>query len=229
MPYSVVDNHPDCDGFAVIKDLDNELLGCHKTKAQAQAQLTAINIAEYGDRQLPPNYRPASSEDVPEGRNCGNCLYNEDGYCTLWSANIRANYYCNRWASNQNRADAPARQRTYEPTAAMKTEAERGLAWRRKFGRGGTAVGIARARDIAGGKSLPIATVLRMRAFFARHEVDKEADGFRPGEDGYPSNGRIAWALWGGDAGKRWADAIAARQEDRIEIARDILHRLKNL
>jgi hypothetical protein len=111
----------------------------------------------------------------------------------------------------------------------MRSEAERGLAWRREFGRGGTAVGIARARDIASGKSLPIATVLRMRSFFARHEVDKDAEGFRPGEDGYPSNGRIAWALWGGDAGKRWADAIAARQDDRIEVALDILHRLKNL
>ena len=60
MPYSVVNNHPDCDGFAVVKDSDNELIGCHKTKAQAQDQLTAINIAEYGNRQLPPNYRPLS-------------------------------------------------------------------------------------------------------------------------------------------------------------------------
>jgi len=230
VPYSVVNDHPDCDGFAVVKDLGNELMGCHKTKTQAEAQLTALNIAEYGDRQLPPNYRPASSEDVPEGRNCGNCLYNENGYCTLWGANIRANYYCNRWASNQGlRAQKQERQRTYEPTAAMKSEAERGLAWRREFGRGGTAVGIARARDIAGGKSLPIATVLRMRSFFARHEVDKKGKGFRPGEDGYPSNGRIAWALWGGDAGKRWADAIAARQDDRMQKALDILHALKNL
>jgi hypothetical protein len=47
-----------------------------------------------------------------------------------------------------------------------------------------------------------------MISFFARHEVDKDAQGFRPGEDGYPSAGRIAWALWGGDAGKAWANAI---------------------
>lgn len=49
MPYSVVNNHPDCSGFAVIKDENNELLGCHKTKEQAEDQLTALNIAEYGD------------------------------------------------------------------------------------------------------------------------------------------------------------------------------------
>lgn len=80
-----------------------------------------------------------------------------------------------------------------------------GLAWRKEFNRGGTMVGVARARDIANGANLSVDTVKRMRSFFARHEVDKKAEGFRPGEKGYPSNGRIAWALWGGDAGKAWA------------------------
>jgi HK97 family phage major capsid protein/HK97 family phage prohead protease len=96
----------------------------------------------------------------------------------------------------------------YKPTDGMKSEAERGLAWRREFGRGGTEVGIARARDITNDKSLSEDTVKRMYSFFSRHEVDKQAEGFRPGEDGYPSNGRIAWALWGGDAGYSWAKKI---------------------
>lgn len=107
----------------------------------------------------------------------------------------------------------------YEPTAEMKDEAQRGLDWRSEFGRGGTEVGIARARDIVNGKNLSEDTVKRMRSFFARHEVDKEAQGFRPGEDGYPSNGRIAWALWGGDAGKSWADDIT---EDLLEDEEDM-------
>lgn len=226
MPYSVINSHPDCSGYAVVKDSTNEVMGCHRTEKQAKAQLTALNIAEYADRQLPKNYRPASSADVPDGRNCGNCLYNEDGYCTLWDANIRANYYCNRWASDQNKEQ---REDSFSPNAAMKAEARKGLAWRREYGRGGTLVGVARARDIANGKDLPLRTVLRMRSFFARHEVDKEAEGFRPGEDGYPSNGRIAWALWGGDAGKRWADAIAARQNDRTAKALKILKLLRKI
>ena len=92
---------------------------------------------------------------------------------------------------------------TYKPTAGMKAEAERGLEWRREFGRGGTAVGIARARDIVNDKELSEDTVKRMFSFFSRHEVDKKAEGFEVGEDGYPSNGRIAWSLWGGDAGFR--------------------------
>jgi hypothetical protein len=101
----------------------------------------------------------------------------------------------------------------YEPTAAMKAEAERGLEWRREYGRGGTEVGVARARDIMNGRSLSLDTVYRMRSYFARHEVDKQGQGWSPDEDGYPSAGRIAWALWGGDPGKRWADAIVEREE----------------
>jgi HK97 family phage prohead protease len=92
-----------------------------------------------------------------------------------------------------------------KPTKGMVEEAEMGLAWRKEFGRGGTAVGIARARDIANGKNLSLSSIKRMFSFFSRHEVDKEAEGFRPGEEGYPSNGRIAWALWGGDPGFSWS------------------------
>jgi HK97 family phage major capsid protein/HK97 family phage prohead protease len=105
------------------------------------------------------------------------------------------------------------------PTDAMVEEAERGLAWRSELGRGGTEIGIARARDISNRKNLSDDTVVRMNSYFARHEVDKDAEGFRPGEEGYPSNGRIAWALWGGDAGQAWAarkvqEMIDAKAED---------------
>ena len=91
------------------------------------------------------------------------------------------------------------------PTDAMVEEAKRGLEWRKEFGRGGTAVGVARARDIANKTRLSPNTVLRMYSFFSRHEVDKQGQGFDRGEDGYPSAGRIAWALWGGDAGFSFA------------------------
>lgn len=105
------------------------------------------------------------------------------------------------------------------PTDAMAAEARRGLEWREKHNRGGTAVGVARARDILNKKSLSPDTVRRMVSYFARHEVDKQGTGFSPGEDGYPSAGRIAWALWGGDAGASWAKAKAAQME-REELSR---------
>ena len=55
MPYSVVSNHPDCEGYAVVKTDTNELMGCHKTQAQANDQLSAINISEYGESRNETN------------------------------------------------------------------------------------------------------------------------------------------------------------------------------
>ena len=101
-----------------------------------------------------------------------------------------------------------------KPTDGMVSEAVKGLEWRKEHGRGGTEVGVARARDIKNRKELSFDTVKRMYSFFSRHEVDKKADGFSPGEKGYPSAGRIAWALWGGDAGFSWSRKIAGMLDD---------------
>lgn len=111
--------------------------------------------------------------------------------------------------------DRSIRQDSFEPTQGMKEEAQRGLDWREEFNRGGTMVGVARARDIINGRSLSLQTVRRMFSYFARHEIDKQGQGWSPDEDGYPSAGRIAWALWGGDAGRSWATEIVNQHEDR--------------
>lgn len=101
----------------------------------------------------------------------------------------------------------------FKPTAALAVEAEKGLKWRDEFNRGGTEVGVARARDLKNRANLSVSTVRRMHSYFSRHEVDKQGQGFKPGEDGYPSAGRIAWALWGGDAGQSWAAARVAQMD----------------
>jgi len=110
----------------------------------------------------------------------------------------------------------------YKPTEGMKKAAQKGLDFRDEYNRGGTAVGIARARDIVNNKSLPIETVARMYSFFKRHEVDKQAEGFRSGEDGYPSNGLIAWLLWGGDAGYSWSTKIWEKHKENNKSIIDI-------
>lgn len=90
-----------------------------------------------------------------------------------------------------------------KPTESMANNARRGLELRRKFGRGGTAVGVARARDLANRKELSPETVARMYSFFSRHEVDKKGKDWNNSER--PSNGKIAWLLWGGDSGYAWS------------------------
>ena len=98
------------------------------------------------------------------------------------------------------------------PTAAMQEAARRALRWKDEGKPGGTRVGLARANQIVNGDLISEDTILRMHSFFSRHEVDKEAEGFEDGEDGFPSPGRVAWDLWGGDAGQVWA----ARLRDKI-------------
>lgn len=95
----------------------------------------------------------------------------------------------------------------FRPTQAMAAAAARGLELRKKHKRGGTSVGVARARDLMNRATLSPSTVRRMHSFFSRHEVDKKAKGFRPGEEGYPSAGKIANLLWGGSPGQSWAAA----------------------
>jgi hypothetical protein len=108
-----------------------------------------------------------------------------------------------------------------KPTEEMADLASRGLALREEYGRGGTAIGVARARDIGNRANLSPETVRRMHAYFSRHRVDLDAEGAQPGEDGYPSAGAIAWMLWGGDpsnpdgAGAGWA----ARKVEELDRA----------
>ena len=97
------------------------------------------------------------------------------------------------------------------PTAGMREEAQRFKDWRAEGKKGGTEVAVRRANQILSGNELTPQVVIEMSAWFARHESDKDGQGFRPDEDGYPSRGRLSWAAWGGDAGKSFSDAKSAR------------------
>lgn len=122
MPYFITDEHPDCDNWAVVKE-NGELLGCHPNEVSAIEQMVAVSLAEdivpggsyKGDtflpfdprskRDLPDNYRPATSDNVPEGRACGNCIFfNEENldaegraFCERWDEYVEGGAYCNAW------------------------------------------------------------------------------------------------------------------------------------
>ncbi len=104
---------------------------------------------------------------------------------------------------------------TYKPTSGMASAARRALKWKQEGKPGGTLVGLARANQLKDREPLSASTVLRMYSFFSRHEVDKRATGFNSGEEGFPSKGRVAWDLWGGDGGYSWSSA------KRNQIMRD--------
>ena len=112
-----------------------------------------------------------------------------------------------------------AKAETYSPNDGMKAAARRAIQWKEggKAKGAGTAVGWGRARDIVAGRSMSLSVVKRMYSFFSRHEVDKQAEGFSSGEEGYPSKGRVMWDAWGGDAGFSWSRGIAERNKNKAD------------
>jgi hypothetical protein len=108
---------------------------------------------------------------------------------------------------------------SYSPTAGMKAAARRAIKWREdgKATGAGTPVGWGRARDIVAGRSMSISVVRRMFSFFSRHEVDKKGKDFYNTSN--PSNGRIMWDAWGGDAGFSWSRGIVNRMRDKALFA----------
>ena len=105
--------------------------------------------------------------------------------------------------------------RMYTIPKGAQEEAKRGLEWRKEYNRGGTPVGVNSARTLAKGGQIGIEKVRHIAKYFPRHEIDKKAEGYQPGEKGFPSRGRIAWALWGGDTAWRWAQAIVERENKK--------------
>jgi SPP1 gp7 family putative phage head morphogenesis protein len=121
------------------------------------------------------------------------------------------------YALNQD-AQAVLKGDTYTPPKGVQAAAQRALDWIKedKAGDGFTSVGRKRASDLARGAGVSMTTVRRMKAFFDRHQGDKDATGFKAGEDGYPSAGRVAWDAWGGDAGYSWVKGIAGEEKSEI-------------
>lgn len=99
----------------------------------------------------------------------------------------------------------------YKIPAGARAAAKRGLEWLKQGygGKGLTATGRARGAQLARGGSVSRDVAVKMRAYFARHEPDRKADGFYANSDKYPSPGRVAWDLWGGDAGRSWVNKLS--------------------
>jgi len=113
---------------------------------------------------------------------------------------------------------------TFVPPEGVAAAAKRALEWIKdgQAGGGFTDTGRARASQLANRNAVSKDTISRMVSFFARHEVDKKAEGFNQGEKGFPSPGRVAWDAWGGDAGKSWSESVASKfNKEKANMAND--------
>jgi hypothetical protein len=125
----------------------------------------------------------------------------------------------------------------YKPTSGMQSAARRAIKLKEqgKAKGAGTAVGWTRAGQLSRGETLSLSTVKRMYSFFSRHEVDKKGKDWDNAEN--PSNGKIMWLAWGGDAGFSWSRKIVEREKNMkkslttnelVEEIKDILDDVVN-
>lgn len=103
----------------------------------------------------------------------------------------------------------------FKPPEVVRNAAKRGLEVRASkppSQRGGTAIGVARARDLSNGKTVSPSTVKRMKAYFDRHEVDKRGSTWKDQGKGWQ-----AWHLWGGDPGQSWSNKVVRQMNSQDE------------
>jgi uncharacterized protein len=244
VPYYIEENNPSCavGEWATVKE-DGEVMGCHEDKQGAIDQGLAIAEAEGSTfegerseaRDLPDNYRPATSDDVPEGRACGNCrFFNEENldeegraFCERWDEYVEGGQYCNAWEPREDgeEEEAEFRQVDLTPPAYMRASARRGLEWHEAglSGDGLQPQTVREARALSEG-NVSADKWVRIRAFLARHMVDFDAPAASPDSDDFPSPGVVAIALWGGGTTRRsaqramdYAEGVIGRIEAESE------------
>ena len=190
-------------------------------------------------RVLPDNYRPSLSEDVPEGRACGNCIfYKEDdvkefpdgelrAWCEKWDDYVNGAYYCNAWQpAGEDEEELEdeleeARQVNLTPPSYMRAAARRGLELNRQgFGGDGlTDKTKQEARDMAAGR-VSEDKWRRIAPWIARHLVDLDApQNNDPSNPDYPGAGLVAHMLWGSGPSKRSAQRT-------LDYAQGVINRL---
>lgn len=191
-------------------------------RQQAMYQAYEIITEAFGmfDKSSGPDGAHYMSENdnpfAEEGLMCANCSFYEGGQaCEIVKGEIEPMALCKLWVIKNTLIDDTVHKGSYTPPEGVRNAAKQALKWIAdgQAGDGFTATGRYRAETLAAGKSVSLDTIKRMNSFFARHEVDKQGEGWSSDSDQYPSAGRVAWAAWGGDAGWTWAKSVLNSDE----------------
>ena len=178
--------------FCVYKEGEIDPLQCYESQARAEDYLTALNIATADEGQK--SFLPSLSSQK------NTALQSQIGE--------------KKFLPSLSNADFEAIKAPFTPPADVADNARRALEVRAEkppSQRGMTAVGLARARQLANRQPVSLDTMRRMVSYFERHEVDKAGSTWDEQGKGWQ-----AWMGWGGDEGRTWANRIL-QQETKME------------
>lgn len=102
-------------------------------------------------------------------------------------------------------------ERTYRIPNAVKVEAQQALDWVAGFDRGKSTVGASFASRLLAEKELSAADIARLDRYFSRISKRSLSTGWEPGQQGYPTDERIRFAMRGGEAARAWVSKIVSR------------------
>ena len=142
-------------------------------------------------------------ESVSDGVvTCDNCGWD-------WKISEGGNdpYICHECWHDNNPTMNEAEETYNDYPAAASKNAQMAIDWKEKYGReevdAGTAVGWARAHQLANKENISVDTINRMSAF-NRHRKNSKIDlEFK--DTPWKDRGYVAWLIWGGDEGVDWA------------------------
>ncbi|HEY7824647.1 MAG TPA: hypothetical protein VIG24_17530, partial [Acidimicrobiia bacterium] len=128
MPFGPYEDFADC--VSKNQDKSNPEAYCGYLESMLKPESMQ---AVPGGGELPEAYRPATSDDVPEGQACGNCLfYNEanvretaegaiEVMCDYWAAYVRGDHYCNAWQAAESETTATMSRMRFKVIAVPET------------------------------------------------------------------------------------------------------------
>lgn len=142
---------------------------------------------------------------------------------TKWSADVPKKYSHIDFRPPQVVADAASRGLSLRQKASP---SNRGGLTPAEAGKAGVGSGVQRAVNLKNRDSLSPDTVRQMVRFFSRHEKNKSLDAENkntPWED----KGYVAWLLWGGDPGRKWAEKIVAQMDVADKARKEAFWRVR--
>jgi hypothetical protein len=207
-----------------VDDLVRKLANLITPEADGRSPLSkAVSLTMKKDEAAEPKFDEVISDR--KGEPSDQDLYDKVIESAKRKFDVYPSAYANAWAVQEYKrrggtyhkpAKKASASETFTPPKGVQEEGQRAVAWIKDGHAGGgfTAVGRRRASDLAAGRAVSLDTIKRMSSYLARHAVDEQGKGWSPGEDGYPSPGRVAWAAWGGDRAVAWTRGILASAQD---------------